>query len=447
MKKIIFIFLTIIILFGYYDQRGYTQEIDHIVVISTEVKEQENNEENEENNEENNGIEGIEVNEEIEEIEEVEEMEEMEDPLNIQGESEMIEQHATLVPDEITVNLKYNKYFINYDYVVVNKGSVNIREAPGLEGRVIRATYAHEKLNLMETVKGQYIEKYNCDQWCHVYWWNNKGEKQFGFLLSKLVGVRKFQFDKMLEQLIKMEEEVGKGTITYVDNYKNRKGYAPLYKGGTYDAYGVRRTQSAPGYLNLSDRTNFIYIEDGSLIRLLSSNETHYQVLVLKNNIKCWVPKKYVSSSKRLDELKKVVIIDRYNQNEGVFEKIDNQWVLVSYTLATTGAKAKHKIETPLGYYFALETRKKFLYLDDETKEIAGYAPYAVRFTGGSYIHGVPVNYKIKEEKRIDPGHIEYTSTIGTVPLSHRCVRNYTSHAKFLYNWVEIRKTIVIIIE
>lgn len=443
MKKIIiFIFLSIIVLFGCHDQRCYTQELENIEVVSTEVKQQENVEENDD---EGNSIEGIEINEELEE----EESEELEgdDPLNIKGESEMIEQHTTLVPEEIAVNLKYNKYFINYDYVVINTGSVNIREAPGLEGRVIRATYSHEKLNLLETVKGQYIQKYDCDQWCHVYWWDNKGEKQFGFLLSKLVGVRRFQFDKMLEQLIKMEEELKKGTITYVDNYKNRKGYSPLYKGHTYDAYGVRRTQSAPGYLNLSDKTQFIYIEDGSLVRILSSNETHYHVIVLKNNIKCWVPKKYMSSSKRLAELKKVIIIDRYNQNEGVFEKIDNQWVLVSYTLATTGAKAKHKIETPLGYYFALETRKKFIYLHDETKEIAGYAPYAVRFTGGSYIHGVPVNYRIKEEKRIDPGHIEYTSTIGTLPLSHRCVRNYTSHAEFLYNWVEIGKTIVVIID
>lgn len=359
----------------------------------------------------------------------------------------MIEEHTTLVPEEIAVNLKYDKYFINYDYVVINKGSVNIREAPGLKGRVIRSTYTHEKINLLETVKGQYIPKYDCDQWCHVYWWNGDGEKQFGFVLSKLVGVRKFQFNKMHEQLIKMEEQIKKGTITYPNNYKNRLGTAPTYKGKTYDAYGVRRSQSVPGYYNLEDKKEFIYIEDGSLVRILSENEHYYQVIVLKNSIKCWIPKKYLKSSKRLNELKKVIIIDVINQNEGVFEKINGQWVLVSYTLATTGARAKHKIETPLGYYFAIETKSKFVYLHDETKKIAGYAPYAIRFTGGTYIHGVPVNYKIREEKRIDPGHIEYTSTIGTLPLSHRCVRNYTSHAKFLYNWVELQKTIVVIID
>ncbi len=365
--------------------------------------------------------------------------------LDLQEESVMIEDNSTLVPEEVEVSLKYEKYFINYDYIVAHKGEVNIREAPAMTGRVIRTARMYEKLNLYETVKGEYIEKYGSDVWCHVYWWNNDVQ-QFGFILSSVIEIRKFQFDKMYSEIIKMEDEVQKGKITFINNYKNRSGYPPRNKGREYDDYGNRRTQSAPGYFSLTNKENFIYIEDGSLIRILDDTEDYYKVLIFNNGLQCWVPKRYIASQ-NLNELKKAVIIDRKNQNEGVFEKINQKWVLVSYTLATTGANSKYKIETPLGYYYCIERREKFIYLDDETKVVAGYAPYTVRFTGGTYIHGIPVNYKVRGDSKIDPGHIEYSSTIGTTPLSHRCVRNYTSHAKFLYDWVEIGKTIIIVIE
>ncbi|MGL4671009.1 L,D-transpeptidase, partial [Cetobacterium sp.] len=72
--------------------------------------------------------------------------------------------------------------------------------------------------------------------------------------------------------------------------------------------------------------------------------------------------------------------------------------------------------------------------------EIDGYAPYASRFSGGGYIHGVPVNLPRTEM-------IEYSQTLGTTPRSHMCVRNATSHAKYIYEWAEINKGLVIVIE
>jgi len=62
-------------------------------------------------------------------------------------------------------------------------------------------------------------------------------------------------------------------------------------------------------------------------------------------------------------------------------------------------------------------------YVKDGTSEIAGYAPYASRFTNGAYIHGVPVQYPHKNI-------IEYSPSLGTTPRSHMCVRNASSHAK-----------------
>jgi lipoprotein-anchoring transpeptidase ErfK/SrfK len=180
---------------------------------------------------------------------------------------------------------------------------------------------------------------------------------------------------------------------------------------------------------------------------VLEEDERFYKVTTLNFEGMYYVPKKYVSFKNSLEQLRQVIVVDRKNQNQGVFEFKDDQWVLVSYTLATTGAKEKYKFETPLGYYMAIEKKAKFLYLDDVTREIAGYAPYAIRFTGGAYIHGVPVDFEKKDGKLVDPGHKEYLFTLGTVPRSHKCVRNYTSHAEFLYNWVQVGSSAVIVIE
>ena len=124
------------------------------------------------------------------------------------------------------------------------------------------------------------------------------------------------------------------------------------------------------------------------------------------------------------------------------------EWKIVSYSLATTGKSGKYHQPTPLGYYYAIEKKPRFYYLKDGTNDIEGYAPYAIRFTAGAYVHGVAVPYEYTDDGvRVDPGIREFSNSIGTVPLSHKCVRNYTSHAKFLYDWYEHGKTIVIVIE
>ncbi|MFQ6929102.1 MAG: L,D-transpeptidase [Parabacteroides merdae] len=55
-------------------------------------------------------------------------------------------------------------------------------------------------------------------------------------------------------------------------------------------------------------------------------------------------------------------------------------------------------------------------------------------------IHGVPVNAPRKSL-------IEYSPTLGTTPRSHMCVRNATSHAKFVYDWAPVNETIVFVFD
>lgn len=350
------------------------------------------------------------------------------------------------VPEEVVLNIKYDKYQVLTDYLLILSDGVNIREKPSTSAKVIGKARYFEKISLISEVQGEYLDKYKTDKWYKVAL--NKDNKTLeGYIFSNLAQTRSFQFDKMYESVKRAKKEIDANNTAYISNYKDRAGTAPLYNGNTKDKFGIQRYQSAPAYYQPNLNSEFRYISDGTIVSVIEETESFYKVRTLNFEGEYYVPKKYVSFKESLETLTKAIVVDRKNQNEAVFELIDGKWNLISYTYATTGENAKYKLPTDLGYYMVIEKVSRFLYLSDTTKQIAGYAPYGIRFNGGAYIHGVPVDYIIKDGKRIDPGMQEYSSTIGTVPKSHKCVRNYTSHAKFLYDWVDIGKSIVIVIE
>ena len=151
-----------------------------------------------------------------------------------------------------------------------------------------------------------------------------------------------------------------------------------------------------------------------------------------------WIENKYINKIGN-DIFQKVVFVDIVNQNTTTVEKKDSVWVVRSMNPVTTGAdKPPYKRTTPPGIYVVVGKTMKMLYTEDGTTKIAGYAPFATRFSGGAYLHGIPINYP---ENSI----IEYSWSLGTVPRSHRCVRNATSHAKYIYQWADMYRTLVVV--
>lgn len=395
----------------------------------------ENNSEQNQNDTDEEAVEGI--SEEVDGT--------IEEDKDTDGKIEIIREFNTSLPAEFNMDIKYDKYTVGFDYLLILDAS-KVRRGPGLDEEVIAVFQANEKLSLIAEVKGEYIDKWDSDSWYQVEW--KEGEElKTGFVYAPLAEARRFQFDKMAEALKYLKEESDKGELAHISNYKNANGIPPKINGSTWDEYGYRRSQSAAGYDSPQKAGKFRYIPDGMLVHVLEERNGFTKVKVIGWEGEYWVENKYINRKNTLKDLRKVIIIDRKFQNEGVFEFSEGKWSLVSYTFATTGKDGPYSLETPLGYYMAIQKRDKFLYYKDGTQEIAGYSPYAIRFSGGGYIHGVPVNYIMKEGKRIDPGMKEYTNTIGTIPLSHMCVRNYTSHAKFIYDWVEIGSSAVIVIE
>jgi len=357
-----------------------------------------------------------------------------------EGEKGLSDVTCEITEPEVAFQLRYDKYPLTYLYLLVQNDAVHIRKGPSAAEPVLRTAKKNEKLNYIETVTKDGI-------WYHVSWQEND-RSFYGFVSADAVTKRFFSFDKMHESVLKAEREFGKGPLTYIGNYHNLKGWAPRYQGGELDKSGGRRSQSAPGYPDPSNLDEFSYLGDGTLVRVLNNGEKYTRVSLVKDGRVYFVPSQYVVTPAAVTAVKKAVVIDRANQNEVVFEKIGPEWKVVSYTLATTGTTGKYHQPTPLGYYYAIEKRERFYYYKDGTTSIQGYAPYSIRFAGGAYIHGVPVNFKFTPEGvRVDPGKVEYSKTIGTVPLSHKCVRNYTSHAKFLYDWYTPGEMIVIVME
>ncbi|WP_077367050.1 L,D-transpeptidase [Anaerosalibacter sp. Marseille-P3206] len=344
----------------------------------------------------------------------------------------------TLVPTVFNVSLMYNKYLMPYDYLLVTSESVSIYDSPSLNSKIVGEGKMFDKIQLVNEVE---------DNWYGVSFYDSNGKIVQGFIPSSSGDVRTFRFQNMYNVIKRLEDELAKNKHGYISNYKDTNGSPPLLNGKAIDNYGMQAYQSAPAYSNLNDLNNFRYFPDGMMVFILGEVKGYFKVKCIEYEGEYWVPKKYISFDNNLDRFAKCVVVDTTNQNQVAFEKMGSKWTLVSYTLATTGVKGKRKYETPIGYFKVMDKKERFYYVDDNTNEVTGYAPYGVRFTQGAYIHGVPVEFKIINGKKTDPGIKEYLHTIGTVPRSHKCVRNFTSHAKFLYNWTDSNDTVIIVIK
>ncbi len=361
--------------------------------------------------------------------------------MNVTGNAQM---YVTQIPKDIDVDIQYHNYDIPYDYLLITSADANIYKTPTLDSNILGKATQYSKIKLEG--KASLNRLYSSQEWYLISWLEN-GNTVYGYVTTDKGEPRKFRFDKMSEELKRLEYELTQYKYGYVSNYKDRNGSPPLKNGKALDEFGIQAYQSAPAYYTLENKNEFRYFPDGMLVFILDEASGHFRVRNLVYDGDYWIPKHFISFDDNLDRLDKAVVVDKTNQNEALFENRNGRWTMISYTLATTGAPEENKYETPTGSFKVLQKRDKFYYLDHRTKEIGGYAPYGTRFSAGAYIHGVPVDYVKKDGENIDPGIKEYLLTIGTTPRSAKCVRNYTSHAKFVYDWADLNHTAVIIID
>ncbi|MGI6073845.1 MAG: L,D-transpeptidase [Fermentimonas sp.] len=265
--------------------------------------------------------------------------------------------------------------------------------------------------------------------------------------------VRQFQWDKIKEKIAHIENELNiddphEQRIGILSNYKNINGEAPTipnfvrdeYK-MVADEYGVQRYQSVPLY-TVEDTTHVRYGRDGWIAKIVGSDSAEMiQIHGVSFDGNYLIPKKYLIQWGTDLHFDKIIAVDVTNQNISTLQKNDKTWQILSMNPSTTGVhNPPYARETPLGIFAVQEKKEKMYYTKDGSSEIAGYAPYASRFSNGGYIHGVPSQLP-------RTSIIEYSQSLGTTPRSHMCVRNASSHSKFIYDWAAVKESIVVVID
>lgn len=261
---------------------------------------------------------------------------------------------------------------------------------------------------------------------------------------------RCFQWEKVKERLALLENIQRKpARWCILQNYKNRNGEAPLVKRFERDAYkriadtlGVERYQGIPLFALSDTVTAERYGLDGLLTRHLGEEGKFTRVEPVFIGGEWYAPTKYVKLIPDTAVFHKAIFVDRHNQNITTLERKDEgSWLVRSMNPATTGRhRPPYAQETPLGMFVLQEKKTRMIFLKDGSQATGGFAPYASRFNNGGYIHGVPTNAPAT-------GVIEYSYTLGTIPRSHMCVRNATSHAKFIFDWAPVNETIIFVLE
>ncbi|MDR0865972.1 MAG: L,D-transpeptidase [Candidatus Symbiothrix sp.] len=263
-------------------------------------------------------------------------------------------------------------------------------------------------------------------------------------------GTREFQWDKIKEKLAYTDNLRTQKTGTWgvLQNKSNVHGEPALTKEHNSDEYhtatdkyDVERNQAIPLYLasDLSAPERYAY--DGSLVKITGQQDSYVIAKMTDFDGEYLIPSKYIHTIADTPDFAKVVVVDRNNQNISTYEKVGDTWKVRSMNPCTTGAhNPPLQKPTPLGLFVIQQKEAKMAYYVDGTTKIGGYAPWANRFCEGAYIHGVPVNLPHTDI-------IEFSSTLGTIPRSHMCVRNAASHAKFVYDNFPVDQSLVYVIE
>ncbi len=333
--------------------------------------------------------------------------------------------------EKISDNVTFKKIYPGklpefLNYVFVKSKVVNLREKPTTISTIISNAVYLDKLPLIEEV----INKGN-KKWYKVL--DKQGREVY--VHSGIVEKKIFRFNTMMVNLNKLDtfinSELKKNRViasiqAYVPNPNN------VDMKRKEDRYGNVADQSAVGYY---DR-GYLYIPDRTLISMEEGEDENNGLAKIRvsyaGEYPIYVDKTFITKVPIISRPPdKAIVIDTNNQNFGVFERVAGDWVLVSYAYSKTGSESRLGFKTPKGF-FTVPNAKKIMTYNSEIGEKQGYARYAIRFSGGGYIHATPFNYDDDEETK--RGWRE--GTLGTFPGTRKCVRNKEEHAKFLFDWV-----------
>ena len=342
-----------------------------------------------------------------------------------------IKQYFGKRPENLTFNFKYDKYSPkDMDEFVFIKTATSIRKEPNSNAKTIKSATYSQKYKTTGIVKTNVGNK--SDEWYEVFF-----DNQLGYIPKSAVEKREFDWNDMMEKVNKtnkfIREAVSANKKIYILD-----DYIPLGGGesGKRDKFGNRANQSEFGYTDKSFK-DYINIPDRTIMVVEEENDKYLKVKIdaYDNGTYYLKPstKKYLKDAGITDEITRFIYVDRASQNEMIIEKSGNNWNVVTSSFVTTGKDAGNSFATPYGT-FLIAYSKPVMSYTGSGGGVVGDAKYAVRFSGGGYMHGIPSVFEPKNTR--EQRKAATAKKIGTYPESHKCIRHYDDQIKFIYDWL-----------
>ena len=350
---------------------------------------------------------------------------------NINSSYSYIKQYFGKRPENLTFNFGYDKHSPrDMDEFVFIKTATSIRKEPNSNAKVIKSATYSQKYKTTGIVKTNSGNK--SDEWYEVFF-----DNQLGYIPKSAVEKREFDWNDMMKKVDKtnkfIKEAVSANKKIYVLD-----DYVPLGGGesGKRDKFGNRANQSEFGYIDKSFK-DYINIPDRTIMVVEEENDKYVKVKIdaYDNGVYYLKPssKKYLKEAGITGEVSRFIYVDRSSQNEMIIEKSGNGWNVVTSSFVTTGKDAGNSFATPYGT-FLIAYSKPVMSYTGSGGGVVGDAKYAVRFSGGGYMHGIPSVLEPKNTR--EQRKAATAKKIGTYPESHKCIRHYDDQIKFIYEWL-----------
>jgi len=263
------------------------------------------------------------------------------------------------------------------------------------------------------------------------------------------VSRRGFYWDKMVKRMELINrfitETISSGKDLYIiTEYKPLSHDKPSEK----DKFGNKNNQSIVGYTNSKKEGEKINIPDQTVFRIIGEENKMLKIETPFYGGPYYIEKvegTYQKAENIKGEVNKFIAIDPSSQTEAIFQRDPKtgKYDVITYSFVTTGKDGYGSYETPHGAFQVAFTRPYMTFTrrargGDRTiagrsdLAIAGSARYAVRISGGGYMHGIPVGLNFKGST-LNTG---IASKIGTYKDSHKCVRHFDDQIEFIVGWV-----------
>ena len=352
----------------------------------------------------------------------------------ISGSYEYIEYYEMPRPENLTYNYQYIKNGPTDmdNYVFVSSQNAKIRSTPSVNGKILKAANYTDKYKVIGKVK-------TLDATSKISWYEILFNGKLAYIADSVVKKREFDWKTMMTRVNNTNKFIqetlnSNDEIYFLDDYTALEGASSTAK----DKFGNRESQSERAY-STPDFKDYIYLPDRSIVKILEETQKYvkiespiYGTYYMKKD-----RKKLLKASNIKSEINKFVFVDRNSQNEIVIERNADKktWNVVTVSYVTTGKDGGKAVITPFGDFLIAYGKPVMQYTSDvDSSKIVGDASYAIRFSGGGYLHGIPSMFEPASNRTARKSVT--AKKLGTYPESHKCVRHLDDQIKFIYNWL-----------